>query len=54
MLTGQRPVSRITQYELLIGPLPELSWNVVILLFFCNPIGQICLGGTGYSSQLAL
>ena len=54
MLTGQRRVSRITQYELPIGPLPELSWNVVILLFFCNPIGQLCLCGTGYSSQLAL
>ena len=27
----------------------QLSWNV--LLFSCNPIGQLCLGGPGYSSR---
>ena len=27
----------------------QLSWNV--LLFFCNPAGQLCLSGSGYSSH---
>ena len=26
----------------------QLFWNV--LLFFCNPMGQLCLSGPGYSS----
>ena len=34
--------------ELLIGP-EQLPWNV--LLFSCNPIGQLCLSGPGYSSR---
>ena len=27
----------------------QLSWNV--LLFSCNPIGQLCLSGPSYSSR---
>ena len=42
---------RVTQllffYELLIGH-NQLSWSV--LLLSCNPIGQLCLGGLGYST----
>ena len=30
----------------------ELSQNV--LLFSCNPIGQLCLGGPGYSSRAVI
>ena len=37
--------------ELLIGP-QQLSWNV--LLFSCNPIGQLCLSGPGYSSRTVI
>ena len=37
-------------YELLIGPQPTFLVGLVMLLF-CNPIGQICLGGPSYSSR---
>ena len=37
--------------ELLIGP-QQLSWNV--MLFSCNPVGQLCLSGPGCSSRAVI
>ena len=37
-------------YQFLIGLPP--TWNV--LLFSCNPVGQLCLSGPSYSSRTVI
>ena len=45
-------VTSLFFYELLIGPQPAFL-ECIVLLFSCNPIGQLCLSGPGYSSRTA-
>ena len=38
-------------YKLLIGPQPTFSECIVITCISCNPIGQLCLSGPGYTCR---
>ena len=44
---------RVTYCSLTSCWLAHNQFSRNVLFFFCNPIGQICLGGPGYSSRTA-